>query len=172
METAGYSRFARHAFSAMWPGRSFLDPDEVRLALLSVLAEPPETPKHGYQLMRRLEERWGGSHRTTAGTVYPVLHQLEDEGLITSERCEGKTAYRLTGEGKRELHEKDEAVRQMWHRTRRSEEWRSPFADAERLIREAFRAATGKGASEAQIQRVREILQRALHDLEELGRPQ
>jgi hypothetical protein len=32
METAGYSRFARHAFSSMWPGKSFLDPEEVRLA--------------------------------------------------------------------------------------------------------------------------------------------
>jgi len=171
METAGYSRFARHAFSAVWPGRSFLDPDEARLALLALLAEALEMPMHGYQLMRRLEERFG-SRRTTAGIVYPMLHQLEDEGLITSERREGKTVYTLTEVGKRELAEKDEAVRQTWHRTPRSEEWRSSFADAERLIREAFRTVTGKGASEAQIQRVREILQRALHELEELGRPQ
>jgi DNA-binding PadR family transcriptional regulator len=122
--------------------------------------------------MKLLEERLGASHRTGAGAVYPILHQLEDEGLITSERRDGKTVFRLTEQGRRELTEKDEAVRQMWHRARRSDEWRSPFADAERLIREAFRTVTGRGASEAQIQSVREILERALRELEELGRRQ
>ena len=60
METCGYAWFS----GTPWPGRSFLDPDELRLALLSLLAEPPETPMHGYQLMKRLEEhiRYADAH--------------------------------------------------------------------------------------------------------------
>src|SRR5260370_17537266 len=106
-----------------WAGRSFLDPDELRLALLSLLAEPPETPMHGYQLMKRLEERSGGVYRAPAGTVYPILQQLEDESLIVSELREGKKVYVLTEEGKRELSEQREAVQRIWRRSRRWEDW-------------------------------------------------
>jgi DNA-binding PadR family transcriptional regulator len=45
---------------------------------------------HGYELMKQLEERSGGVYRASAGTAYPTLQQLEDEGLITSELHEGK----------------------------------------------------------------------------------
>jgi DNA-binding PadR family transcriptional regulator len=63
------------------PGR-FFGPGEVRLALLSLVAE---APSHGYELMKKLEERSAGVYRASAGTVYPTLQQLEDEGLIGSD---------------------------------------------------------------------------------------
>jgi DNA-binding PadR family transcriptional regulator len=124
METCGYAWFSGTA----WPGRSFLDPDELRLALLSLLAEPPETPMHGYELMKRLEDHSGGVYRARAGTVYPILQQLEDESLIVSELREGKKVYVLTEEGKRELAQKCEAVQRIWRRSRRWEDWGGAFA--------------------------------------------
>jgi hypothetical protein len=58
METSGYSWFHRQG---RWTRRS--DTDEFRLALLSLLAEPPEARMQSYQLKKRLEERSGGMYR-------------------------------------------------------------------------------------------------------------
>ena len=59
------------------PRRGSFRGGEVRLALLSLL---DQAPGHGYDLMKRLEERSGGMYQASAGTVYPVLQRLEDEG--------------------------------------------------------------------------------------------
>lgn len=72
---------------------------DIRSALLTALADGPA---HGYELMRRLEEKSGGVWRPSPGSVYPTLQMLEDEGLITSEEQEGKRTYRLTDEGTKE----------------------------------------------------------------------
>ena len=127
--------------------------------------------------MKKLEERAGGVYRASAGTIYPTLQQLEDEGLIASESREGKRVYRVTDAGRSELERFDEEVRHIWRRTRRWDDWRSMFdpdaaeirGQAERLVKAAFRAAAG-GFDEARIARVREILERALQEISELGR--
>jgi DNA-binding PadR family transcriptional regulator len=157
-----------------WPGR-FFGPGEVQLALLSLVAEGPS---HGYELMKKLEERSGGVYRASAGTVYPTLQQLEDEGLIASDMHEGRRTYRITPAGQKELERREEAVRHIWRRARRWGDWRSAFdpeaaeirGPAERLIKAAFKAVAGE-FSEERIGRVRSILERALHELqEEFGR--
>lgn len=175
----GHSAFAQRAY---WRGfglfsgqRRFFGPGEVRLALLSMLGE---APKHGYELMKQLEERSGGIYRASAGTVYPTLQQLEDEGLVTSETQDGKKIYRLTDAGRRELELNNEAVRDIWQRARRWQDWRSFFdpeaaeirGPAMRLVREAFRAVGGEFATNQRLERVREILVRALQELEALSR--
>src|SRR5262245_12293522 len=101
-----------------WAARGrFFGPGEVRLALLSLLADGP---CHGYDLMRRLEERSEGTYRASAGTVYPTLQQLEDEGLVASEERDGKRVYRLTDAGRAELARRADAVDRIW---RRAEDW-------------------------------------------------
>jgi DNA-binding PadR family transcriptional regulator len=128
--------------------------------------------------MKRLEERSGGIYRASAGTIYPTLQQLEDEGLVTSETQEGKKIYRLTEIGRQELERNSEAVSAIWRRAQRWQDWRSFFdpdaaeirGPAERLVKEAFRAVAGEFASHERIERVREILLRALRELEELCR--
>src|SRR4029077_3697694 len=105
------------------------------------------------ELMKQLEGRSGGVYRASAGTVYPTLQQLEDEGQITSELREGKKVYRLTDEGRRELEERDDPVGEIWRRARRWEDWRSAFdpeaseirGPAERLVKAGFRALAGGG---------------------------
>ena len=151
----------------------FFGPGEVRLALLSLMSEGP---RHGYELMKQLEERSGGIYRASAGTVYPTLQQLEDEGLVTSESQEGKRVYSLTEAGRGELGREDEAVRRIWRRAERWNDWRSAFdpdaaeirGPAERLVKAAFRAAAGESAGHKRLDQVREILERALRDLEAL----
>ncbi|MWV60154.1 PadR family transcriptional regulator [Rathayibacter sp. VKM Ac-2754] len=72
----------------------------LRLYLLSLLAE---SPKHGYELIQALSERFGGTYSPSAGTVYPRLAKLEEEGLVTKEADGRKTVYSITDEGRAEL---------------------------------------------------------------------
>ena len=71
----------------------------VRRAVLWALADGPG---HGYEVMRRLEERSGGAWRPSPGSVYPTLQMLEDEGLVRSREEEGTRVYELTDAGRTE----------------------------------------------------------------------
>src|SRR5258708_10581372 len=95
-----------------WRGR-FFESGEIRLAILSLLSEGP---KHGYQLMKEMKERSGGMYRASAGSVYPTLQQLEDEGLVRAEMQNGRRVYQLTDEGRKELERDPIGVRRIWER--------------------------------------------------------
>ncbi len=172
-----WRRRHRHGFefwSGGWgAGRGrFFGPGEVRLALLSLLSE---RPKHGYELMRELEGRSGGMYRASAGTIYPTLQQLEDEGLVTSESQEGKRVYRLTDAGRRELEARAEGVRRIWRRADDWCEWEHASAPeaweiarpAMRVVKAALRAVVGAESNPGRIDRVREILEATARQLEE-----
>ncbi|MHA7306223.1 PadR family transcriptional regulator [Arthrobacter sp. TMN-49] len=70
---------------------------EVRSAVLALLAE---RPMHGYQIIHEIEERSGGSWKPSAGSVYPTLQLLADEGLISAEESNGRKIYSLTEAGR------------------------------------------------------------------------
>ena len=70
---------------------------DVRAAVLALLAEQP---MHGYQIIREIEERSGGSWKPSAGSVYPTLQLLSDEGLIRAEESNGRKTYALTEAGR------------------------------------------------------------------------
>jgi DNA-binding PadR family transcriptional regulator len=72
---------------------------DVRTAVLALLAEKP---MHGYQIIAEIEQRSGGSWKPSAGSVYPTLQLLADEGMITAEVSEGRKTYSLTSEGRAE----------------------------------------------------------------------
>lgn len=72
----------------------------LRLYLLALLESGP---KHGYELIRALKERFGGTYSPSAGTIYPRLAKLEEEGLVAT-RTEGRrTYYSVTPAGLVEL---------------------------------------------------------------------
>ena len=73
---------------------------QLRLYLLSLLASGP---KHGYELITALSDRFGGTYRPSAGTVYPRLARLEEEGLVRRVDDGRKSTYSLTDAGRREL---------------------------------------------------------------------
>ena len=80
-------------------GRRRMRRGDIRAAILSVLAE---SPGHGYEVMRTLEERSGGMWRPSPGSVYPTLEMLEDEGLVRSEQRDDRRVYELTDAGRTE----------------------------------------------------------------------
>lgn len=72
----------------------------LRLYLLKLLEE---NPRHGYDVIRELEDRFMGLYSPSAGTVYPRLSRLEADGLVTHEVSEGRKVYRITDAGRQEL---------------------------------------------------------------------
>jgi DNA-binding PadR family transcriptional regulator len=153
------------------PRRRFFRQGEVRLALLSLLEDEPA---HGYELMKRLEERSGGMYRASAGTVYPVLQQLEDEGLVQIADEDGKKVYHLTESGREELLVHRERVDDIWQRAHGWKDWSQNMGPetAEiwgswgRLSKAAFRAAARSDFENTE--RIRDILDRARKELEGL----
>lgn len=88
----------RAAFGPFGAGGPAVKRGIVRMAVLRTLLDGP---KHGYQVIQDLETKTGGRWRPSAGSVYPTLQQLEDEGLVRSEEREGRRVYALTEEGRR-----------------------------------------------------------------------
>ncbi|WP_422751277.1 PadR family transcriptional regulator [Micromonospora sp. WMMD1219] len=75
----------------------------LRLYLLKLL---DDGPKHGYELIRLLEERFLGLYAPSAGTIYPRLQRLEAEGLVTHTAAGGRKVYDITEAGRAELRQR------------------------------------------------------------------
>jgi DNA-binding PadR family transcriptional regulator len=73
----------------------------LRLYLLALLESGP---KHGYELIKALNERFGGTYSPSAGTIYPRLGKLEEEGLVATESAGRRTNYHITPAGLAELN--------------------------------------------------------------------
>ena len=151
----------------------FFESGEVRLALLSLLNE---RPKHGYQLMKEMTDRSGGVYRASAGSVYPTLQQLEDEGLVTAEMVSGRRTYTLTDAGRAELVNDPETVRRIWERAEKYEGWSNwmgpeaavVYAPLMDLFKAGLRAAARTGGNRESSERIRAILDQARNELEKL----
>ncbi|MEV4626089.1 PadR family transcriptional regulator [Micromonospora sp. NPDC049523] len=76
----------------------------LRLYLLKLL---DDGPKHGYELIRLLENRFLGHYAPSAGTIYPRLQRLEVEGLVTHTAAGGRKVYEITDAGRAELGQRD-----------------------------------------------------------------
>ena len=72
----------------------------LRLYLLALVAEGD---KHGYDIIRALSDRFGGTYSPSAGTVYPRLAKLEEEGLVITSSDGRRTVYSITDAGRAEL---------------------------------------------------------------------
>ncbi|MEP5937218.1 MAG: PadR family transcriptional regulator [Erythrobacter sp.] len=97
---------------------------ELRLALLALINEES---RHGYELIRAIEDMTGGGYAPSPGAVYPTLQLLEDEGLIKAAKPKGKKGedeaeasskkpFKATKAGKAELAERSEEVDQLMGR--------------------------------------------------------
>jgi len=82
------------------------DGGELRLVLLSLIVEQP---RHGYDLIREIEERTGGAYAPSPGVIYPTLTLLEDMGLIEEAKDDGaRKLFAITEAGKAHLAERAE----------------------------------------------------------------
>ncbi len=94
-------------------GRMF-DGSELRLVLLKLIAD---TPRHGYDLIREIEELSGGAYAPSPGVVYPTLTLLDDMGLIEESKAEGaKKQFAATDAGRAHLEERTEEVAALFAR--------------------------------------------------------
>jgi DNA-binding PadR family transcriptional regulator len=129
----------------------------LRLYLLALLEE---RPRHGYELIQALSERFGGTYSPSAGTIYPRLSKLEEEGLVTKSTDGRKTVYEITDAGSAELdsrrHELDaieddltDSVRRLADSVRAevNDAMRSLRAELASAAREAKQAATSASAT-------------------------
>jgi DNA-binding PadR family transcriptional regulator len=73
---------------------------KLRLYLLKLL---DEAPRHGYEVIRLLQDRFMGIYAPSPGTIYPRLARLEEDGLVTHEEVDGKKIYSITDKGREEI---------------------------------------------------------------------
>ena len=130
----------------------------LRLYLLSLLAE---RPMHGYELIQALTDRFGGTYVPSAGTIYPRLAKLEEDGLVTKESEGRKTVYSITDAGRAELSSRDgelggiedelsDSVRRL------ANEVRTSVTDAMKTLRADLAAAARDARAEARAEVPRE----------------
>ncbi|MBV8239136.1 MAG: PadR family transcriptional regulator [Sphingomonas sp.] len=98
-------------------GRRMFDGGELRLVLLKLIADEP---RHGYELIRAIEELTGGDYAPSPGVVYPTLTLLEEMGFIEEQANEEKRKrYAATDEGRAHLEENREQAEALIERLTR-----------------------------------------------------
>ena len=104
---------------------------DLRLYLLNLL---DEGPRHGYDIMQALSDRTGGTYTPSAGTIYPRLAKLEEEGLVTKTVDGRKTIYQITPAGHAEVEARAGDLEGI----------EAGLADSVRLIAGPHRGHTGR----------------------------
>jgi DNA-binding PadR family transcriptional regulator len=144
---------------------------EVKFVILRLLKEKP---RHGYEVIKALEEKMSGCYTASAGTVYPTLQLLEDEGYIKAVDTDGKKVYHVTPEGERYLEEHRDLLDGIIDRVRETVrdftgggigEIQGAFAH---LAAVTFKRAWRKGPDDPALLRVAEILRKAGDDIEQV----
>lgn len=162
----------------------------LRLYLLKLL---DESPRHGYEVIRLLHDRFLGLYAPSAGTVYPRLAKLEQEGLVEHDVEGGRKVYRITAAGRDELAARQEELAQLEAQIRESvyerareirdevrtsaQNLREELGRAAREVRKTPRAATEeraepKGWEPIFSQRMADLAEGLAHNLVDLaGKP-
>ncbi len=102
----------------------------LRLYLLRLL---DEEPRHGYEVIRLLRDRFMGVYAPSPGTIYPRLARLEEEGLVTHDEDNGRKVYRITEAGREELRSRGAELNEL------EEELSASVSDIVREVREDVR---------------------------------
>jgi DNA-binding PadR family transcriptional regulator len=147
----------------------FFDRGDLKYVILRLLERKP---MHGYEVMQALEEEAGGWYSASAGSVYPVLQLLQDQGYVTSREEEGRRVYSITEEGRAFLDRHTDRADDVMDRVsnfadrfsgREMEDLTRSFM---RLARVSFDRAMEAMGDPDELARVREILDRAIRDMQ------
>ncbi len=178
----------RHARGEPWPGREhgpgmghghgrgrggrlgrLFDHGDLRLVLLRLIAD---RPRHGYELIKAIEEMTGGAYSPSPGTIYPALTLLEEQELVQVTPCEGgKKLHSLTEAGRAHLDGNAAVVEVMLRRIEQAGARLAPPAPQIVRAMENLKLALrlrldGPPPSEAQIQEIAGILDAAAGRIE------
>ena len=143
---------------------------DMKYVILKLLQEKP---KHGYEVMKDLEDRMRGCYSPSPGTVYPTLQWLDDEGLVSARDVEGKKVYEITDSGRRFLEEHRDLVDEIFDRVAEAVERVAGGAMVEvnravgRVLKAAYRAGW-RAHDEDRRKRVADILSHAAEEIEAL----
>lgn len=133
-----------------------------------------EKPRHGYEVMKELEERMHGCYTPSPGTVYPTLQWLEDEGLVAAKDVEGKKVFEITDAGRAFLEEHRDVVEEIFDRVEQTVErvMGGAMVDVNRavgrLVKVVYRAGW-KVRDDGARQKMAEVLTRAADEIEALA---
>lgn len=129
-----------------------------------------QQPRHGYDLIKAIEERTGGIYVPSPGVVYPALTFLEEAGYVTSSAEGNKRLYTITDEGKAHLADNRAAVdATLAHFAKLSEQFaklRRRFRDAEQKMGAAFDRDTDRDMDDVlpEVNEARRALKQAIRE--------
>lgn len=128
----GEGRRGQHRHPGARRSRTF-GPGELRLLLLAMLAEEP---RHGYELIKALEQMTEGAYAPSPGVIYPTLQMLADEGAIAEQASDdAKKLYQATDAGIAELEDRKDEIEALWQRLGRKTERARPAGGSSDLKR-------------------------------------
>jgi DNA-binding PadR family transcriptional regulator len=164
-----------HRRGGPWRGGRMFEQGGLKFVILRLL---DEKPRHGYEIIKELEERSGGRYTPSPGTVYPTLTMLEEMGFASAAVEEGgKKVYSITDAGRQHLAENKGAVDEVIDRL--AQVGASIFGEQMRPAHEAM-GAVGRAymhvtmhrtADPAYVTNVVDILKRAAAELDALVAP-
>src|SRR5262245_36610760 len=173
------AEFARSNWGSHWktwagPGgrrrrTQIFESGDMKFVILRLLKEQP---RHGYEIIKALEEKMWGCYTPSAGTIYPTLQLLEDQGYVRGVETDGKRVYHITPDGERFLADHRDTLDDIFERVRETVrdfaggargELNGAFA---RLVGAIYKRAWRKGPEDPAIKRVAEILRKAADDIE------
>jgi DNA-binding PadR family transcriptional regulator len=154
-------------------GRLF-EQGDLKYVILRLLEEKP---RHGYDIIKELESRFGGSYAPSPGTVYPTLTMLEEMGFARSVPEEGgKRIYEITDEGRQHLAEHSSTVDDIFQRISRFVEGLTdaPMMEVnqafQRFAKATYKTATSHIRDKEKLERIRDIIRRAAEEIDEVAK--
>jgi DNA-binding PadR family transcriptional regulator len=152
--------------------RQWFESGDMKYVILKLLKDKP---RHGYEVMKELEERMHGCYSPSPGTVYPTLQWLEDEGLVAAKDVEGKKVYEITDAGRAFLEEHRDVVDDIFDRVREAVERTvgGSMADVNRAMKDLMKGVyrTGwRSADDETRRKLAEIIRAAVQQVEALAK--
>jgi len=146
---------------------------DLKYVILQLLSEKS---RHGYEVIKALEERLGGAYSPSPGAVYPTLTMLEEMGYARSTTEEGgKKVYEITPEGRAYLEQNKSAVEEIFDRIGEfaSSFFGGPMVEVHRAFKNVARATYGTAThlqDPEALKRIRDALDRATAEIESIGK--
>ena len=150
-----------------WGRSRALGHGDLRLLVLALIGE---RPRHGYDLIRAIEEKFAGAYSPSPGAVYPLLTMLEEEGLIEARPEGAKKLFALTPDGEQWLKDNDAAVQGILTRIELAASHYSSHTapesvwEAWKTLKQAMNMPRAPWTEE-EAERIRSILEAAARDI-------
>lgn len=141
---------------------------ESKFVLMDALRD---SPKHGYEIIKSLEERSGGQYAPSPGVVYPTLQFLTEAGLVRAEQDGDRRVFHLTEDGQKELATRAEEVAGFWAQFAQSAAARTEVSFLEEELEYLMRTVQGglRGNPEAELVRgIRQAIENCRNDVRQI----